>query len=63
MLQGLVPVSRLTDDFYRVSRNRSCMTGQRTGRRFRVGDIVTVRVEGVDTAKREITFSLAVRRT
>jgi ribonuclease R len=65
LLQGLVHVSSLTDDFYRVARNRASMIGQRTKRRFRVGDIVTVQVARVDMLKREVDFILhegAVRR-
>jgi ribonuclease R len=58
LLQGLIHVSSLTDDFYRVARNRASMTGQRTKRRFRVGDMVTVQVARVDMVKREVDFVL-----
>jgi ribonuclease R len=58
LLQGLVHVSSLTDDFYRVARNRASMIGQRTKRRFRVGDTVTVQVARVDMVKREVDFIL-----
>jgi ribonuclease R len=58
LLQGLIHVSSLTDDFYRVARNRATLTGQRTKRRFRVGDVVTVQVARVDMVKREVDFIL-----
>lgn len=59
LLDGLVHVSSLTDDFYRVAKNRSCMTGERTRRRFRVGDIVTVAIARVDLPTRQVDFTLA----
>lgn len=59
LLDGLVHVSSLTDDFYRIARNRSCMTGERTRRRFRVGEIVTVGIARVDLATRQLDFVLA----
>ena len=58
LLQGLIHVSSLTDDFYRVAGNRASMVGQRTKRRFRVGDVVTVQVARVDMLKREVDFIL-----
>jgi ribonuclease R len=58
LLQGLIHVSSLMDDFYRVARNRASMTGQRTKRRFRVGDVVTVQVARVNMVKREVDFIL-----
>ena len=59
LLQGLVHVSSLEDDFYRVSRNRASLVGSRTGRRFRVGDIITIQVARVDLVKREADFVIA----
>jgi len=58
LLDGLVHVSRLTDDFYRMSKNKAQMVGERTKRRFRVGDILTVQVERVDLVKREVDFTV-----
>jgi ribonuclease R len=59
LLAGLVHVSSLTDDFYRMTRNRSSMVGRRTKRRFRVGDIVTVQVVRVDMDARQVDFVIA----
>jgi ribonuclease R len=59
LLDGLVHVSSLTDDFYRMAKNRSCITGERTRRRFRVGDIVTVKISRVDLPTRQVDFILA----
>jgi ribonuclease R len=59
LLAGLVHVSTLTDDYYRASRDRASMMGQRTRRRFRVGDVVTVQVARVSLERREVDFVLA----
>jgi ribonuclease R len=56
LLAGLVHVSSLTDDFYRLDRSRTRFRGRRTGREFRVGDRVRVRVEKVDMVAKQIDF-------
>ncbi|MCX6356448.1 MAG: ribonuclease R [Candidatus Aureabacteria bacterium] len=59
LLHGFVHISTLTDDFYKVAKNRSQMTGVRTHRRFRVGDMVTVQVARVNLQKRDVEFVIA----
>jgi len=56
LLAGFVHVNSLTDDYYRRSRDRSSLTGQRTRRRFRVGDVVRVQVARVNLERREVDF-------
>ncbi len=58
LLSGLVPVSRLTDDFYRLDRTRTRLKGRRTGRVFRPGDRIRVRVDKVDLTARQIDFAI-----
>lgn len=41
---GLVPVSSLTDDFYRHDETTRALIGDRTGRKFRLGDEVEVKL-------------------
>lgn len=62
LLQGLVHVSSLSDDFYRISLDRARMIGRRTRRKFSVGDIVNVHVKSVDLIKRQVDFVLAVKK-
>ncbi len=57
-VQGMVPLQFMTDDDYRFIPEEHAVLGRRTGRRFRLGDAVTVRVEGVDLAARRVTFHL-----
>ena len=57
-VEGMVPLEFMTDDYYRFIPEEHAVLGRRTGRRFRLGDPVTVRVEGVDLASRRVTFQL-----
>ena len=57
-VEGMVPLESMTDDYYAYIPEEHAVLGRRTGRRFRLGDPVTVRVEGVDLAGRRVTFQL-----
>ena len=57
-MEGMVPLEFMTDDYYAFIPEEHAVLGRRTGRRFRLGDTVTVRVEGVDLASRRVTFRL-----
>lgn len=56
LLAGLVHVSSLTDDFYRVDRTGTRLQGRRTGRVFRTGDRVRIRVDKVNMAEKQVDF-------
>ena len=58
-VEGLVHVSSLTDDYYRYDEQAYALIGERTGRRFRLGDLVRVKVVRVDLEERRIDFELA----
>ncbi len=57
-VEGMVPLEFMTDDYYAFIPEEHAVLGRRTGRRFRLGDPVTVRVEGVDLASRRVTLQL-----
>ncbi|HWP35216.1 MAG TPA: ribonuclease R, partial [Thermodesulfobacteriota bacterium] len=57
-VEGLVPVSSLTDDYYRYVERSQALVGQRTRRTFRIGDRVRVVVTRVDVDSRHIDFAL-----
>ncbi len=59
LVEGLVHVSTLTDDYYRTDERGIALVGERTGRRFRLGDPVRVRVAGADPLKGTVDFVLA----
>ena len=55
---GLIPISSLRDDLYRLSSDRSSIVGRRDRTRFSNGDTIQVEVAKVDRFKREIDFQL-----
>ncbi|MFZ5817991.1 MAG: ribonuclease R, partial [Bacillota bacterium] len=57
-VEGLVHVSTLTDDYYHFHEEHYALIGERTRRRFRLGDPVVVRVNRVDVDNRQIDFLL-----
>jgi ribonuclease R len=60
-VEGLVHISTLTDDLYEYHERKHRLEGQRTGRKYRLGDEVRVTVVRVDRARHLIDFSIARR--
>jgi ribonuclease R len=58
LVEGLVHVSRLGDDYYTVDPTGIMLIGARKGRVYRMGDRVKVKVTRVDRHKREIDFDI-----
>lgn len=56
-VDGLIPLSYLTDDYYMVDEPGSRLVGRKTKRMFRVGDELLVQVDRVDVLRRETTFA------
>jgi ribonuclease R len=59
LLDGLVHVRNLADDFYKLDKKRMAMVGVRRGRMFRVGQELRVKIDRIDFFKREVDFVLA----
>lgn len=57
-VEGLVHITSIDDDYYIYDEKGHSLTGERTKRRFRIGDKVSIRVENVDREKRQIDFKL-----
>lgn len=57
-VEGLVHVSSLQDDYYRLVEEEHALVGRRKKRRYRLGDPVTVQVVRVDRERRRIDFEL-----
>lgn len=57
-IEGLVHVSYMTDDYYRFDDRQMIMIGEHTGKQFRLGDEVTVRVVAVKPEESAIDFEL-----
>jgi len=62
LVQGLVHISTLEDDFYHYDERRERLVAKRTKRIIQIGDKIKVQVERVDVFKRQIDFRV-VRET
>ena len=58
LIEGLVRIDELDDDYYLFDEKTFSLVGQDHGRVFRLGDPVTVRVTGVDVERQEVNFAL-----
>jgi ribonuclease R len=57
-VEGLVPIATLGDDHYEHVERAHSLRGRRTGRRYRLGDPVRVRLVGADPTRRRLDFVL-----
>jgi len=57
-IEGLVHVSHMEDDYYHFNEKTMALIGERTGKTFRIGDRVKVKVYNVNIAERHIDFVL-----
>jgi ribonuclease R len=58
-IEGLIHVSALADDYYYLEAETHTLLGRRSGRRFRLGDPIEVRIAHVDVDRRELDLILA----
>jgi ribonuclease R len=58
LVEGLVHVRDLEDDYYQYDEKKYALIGDRTGKRYRLGDPVNVRVLRVNPEEREIDFGI-----
>lgn len=57
-VEGLVHITNLPDDYYIYDNAHHCLKGERTGRRYRLGDTLEVMVSRVDIDDKKIDFEL-----
>jgi len=57
-IDGLVHISAIPGDYWELEAGGMGLVGQRTGRRWQMGDSVRVRLSRVDLAQRQIDFEL-----
>jgi ribonuclease R len=62
-VEGLVHVTALPGDYYHFDPVHHRLAGERTGRSFRLGDTVEVRVMRVDLDERKIDFEMSEKTT
>ncbi|MFC4355132.1 ribonuclease R [Chryseomicrobium palamuruense] len=57
-IEGLIHVTNLSDDYYNFDDRHMIMRGERTGKEFRIGDEVKVRVSNVTVEESSIDFEI-----
>lgn len=57
-VDGLVHISNIPGDYWELENGGMGLVGQRTGRRWQLGDTVRVRLSRVDLTQRQIDFEL-----
>jgi ribonuclease R len=57
-IDGLVHISAIPGDYWELENGGMGLVGQRTGRRWQMGDTVRVRLNRVDLTQRQIDFEL-----
>jgi len=58
LIEGLIHVSYMVDDYYHFDESNYCLRGERTKKTYGIGDEVRVRVIRSDVEKRQIDFVL-----
>jgi ribonuclease R len=58
LVQGMIPVRDLLDDYYLFDERQYLMRGRSRGKTYRLGDHVRVRVVKVDAGARTMDFEL-----
>ncbi len=61
LIDGLVRLEELGDDWWDVDARTGQVRGERTGKVYRIGDLMNVRVIGVDEARRQLNITPASR--
>ena len=56
--EGMIGLRELPGDVFRFDQEHYCVVGQRTGRKFRLGDELTVTIKSVDMDRRTVAFML-----
>ena len=59
LVEGLVSLQDLGDDWWEVDAKRGEVRGEQTGRRYRIGDRMKVRIAFVDLARRRLNLAPA----
>ena len=57
--EGLVHVTSMADDYYRIDPERHMLVGEDRGRNYRLGEAVRVRIVSVSPAQARIDMELA----
>jgi ribonuclease R len=56
LIDGLIRMNELGDDWWEIDAKIGQVRGERTGRRYRIGDVMKVRIAAVDVARRQLNL-------
>lgn len=56
--EGMVRLRDINDDFYEYDETNYCIIGNRTGKRYQLGDAVQVKIKNADLIKKQIDMEL-----
>ena len=59
VFEGFLPARRLPGEFFELNRTATALTGRRTGRTYRLGDPIEVRVESIARGEGKVELLLA----
>src|SRR3989344_775422 len=57
-VEGLVRIKDLGDDYYRLDKKNYCIVGERTKKKFSLGDSIRVRLAAADLDRKTLDFKL-----
>ena len=55
-VEGMIPISELDDDYYHYNEKAASLQGERTGKKYRLGDTIQVQVLRVNQEEGQIAF-------
>ncbi|WP_035172540.1 ribonuclease R [Caldanaerobius polysaccharolyticus] len=58
LVEGLVHITNMVDDYYHFDEKNHCLIGEHTNKVYRLGDVVKVELISADVTRREIDFLL-----
>jgi ribonuclease R len=56
--EGMIPLRNMNDDFYYLDDENYRIIGQRSGKIYRLGDAIRIRVKKIDLQKKQMDFEL-----
>src|SRR5262245_50659194 len=63
VFEGFLPARRLPGEFFELNRTATALAGRRSGRTFRLGDPIEVRVESIAKGEGKVELALAEARS
>jgi len=58
LTEGLIHVTKLGDDFFKFDEKSYAMVGEKTGKKFRLGDDIKIKVESINLDQKKIDMDL-----